>query len=232
MQFPLILLRDIPVSKEGLTDTDTVLVVRDNTKTERVPISSFLKHVPICITDIPTTPIAEGAEGSIAWDNTGLYTFANGIWGKTPRLVNNWDDITKTSRFLQVDKPLTLSEREIENVKLSIGLQNATMHVSGTVKITQAIEANDGGVPTGTQVEDYVAQKLSSLMPVSESTNDLENYSGPLLLKGPKGEVLMTYDSTNSTLYIGSSDINVVLRCKDSVQVQDKSHQLIINTQE
>lgn len=232
MQFPLILLRDIPVSQESLTDADTVLVIRDNTKTERVPISSFFEHIPIYITDIPTTPTAEGIEGAIAWDNTGLYTFTNGIWGKTPRLVNYWDNITQTSRFLQVDKPLTLSEREIENVKTSIGLQNATMQVSGTVKITQAIDANDGGVTTGTQVEDYVNQKLSSITPVSESTNNLENYSGPLLLKGPEGEVLMTYDSATSTLYIGSSEVNVILRCKDFVQVQDKSHQLIINTQE
>lgn len=228
MQFPLILARDLPISTSDLSPQDTLLVVRGTNKLERVSCAAIKNVSPSYITERPTTPTDEGEESNIAWNESGVYTFSNGLWGKTPRLLTAWEDLDSESRFLLVNKSVALSSKEISNARTSLNISHATTTNEGLVKIAESIDANDGGVITGPQLIDYIDTQLSNIKPTTPTNISLGNYSGDVLLKGKNGEVLLMYDSDSSTLYIGSDSVNVVLQSKDKTLVQNNNAETIV----
>lgn len=231
MQFPLILARDIPVGAPTLSADDTILIIRSNGKTERIDAKAFSSLSPKFQPTAPTSPIVSGETGAIAWDQDGVFTYCEGMWGKTPRVYSHWEELDQNSRFLLVNKEQPLLDSEIDNVRNSIKLFDATTAQKGLVKLATAVDANDGGVLTGPQVIDYIRTQLDSLVPEASSNANLGNYTGDVLIKGPDGEVLITYNSENKTLYLGSADVNVVLRGQSHVQVQDADASSVITIQ-
>ena len=231
MQFPLILARDIPVGAPTLSADDTILIIRSNGKTERIDAKSFASLSPKFQSTVPTSPIVSGESGAIAWDQDGVFTYCDGMWGKTPRVYSHWEELDQNSRFLLVNKEQPLLDSEIDNVRNSIKLFDATTNQKGLVKLATAIDANDGGVLTGPQVIDYIRTQLDSLVPEASSNANLGNYTGDVLIKGPDGEALITYDSENKILYLGGADVNVVLRGQSYVQVQDADTSSVITIQ-
>lgn len=231
MQFPLILARDIPVGAPTLSADDTIPIIRSNGKTERIDAKAFASLSPKFQSTTPTSPIVPGESGAIAWDQDGVFTYCEGMWGKTPRVYSHWEELDQNSRFLLVNKEQPLLDSEIANVRNSIKLFDATTNQKGLVKLATAIDANDGGVLTGPQVIDYIRTQLDSLVPEASSNANLGNYTGDVLIKGPDGEVLITYNSENKTLYLGSADVNVVLRGQSHVQVQDADASSVVTIQ-
>lgn len=227
MQFPLILARDLPISTSDLSPQDTLLVIRGNDKLERVSYDAIKNVSPSYIKDCPTTPTDDGEESNIAWNENGVYTFSNGLWGKTPRLLTSWEDLDSESRFLLVNKSVELSPKEIYNARTSLNISHATTTNEGLVKLAESISANDGGVITGPQLIDYIETQLSNIQPTTPTNVDLGNYSGDVLLKGKNGEVLLMYDSGTNTLYIGSANVNVVVQSKDKTLVQNNNAETI-----
>lgn len=228
MQFPLILARDLPLGSEVLSPQDTLIVVRGNDKLERVPADAIRNISPKYAAEVPTTPIQEGEEHTIAWDTDGIYTFENGVWGKTPRLLTNWNDYNSESRFLLVNRPVELSNEEVTNARASLKISSATVTDEGLVKIAKSVDANDGGVITGPQLIDYIDAQISNIKPKTNEVINLGNYSGDVLIKGKNGEVLLTYDSATSTLYIGGPDVNVAVRSKDKTLIQNVTEENIV----
>ena len=221
MQFPLILARDLPIGAPSLNPEDTILVVRDTGTTERVPAHVLSNISPLYSPTVPATPISDGADCTIAWDDDGVYTYKDGVWGKSPRVTSHWSELDQHSRFLLVNKHVKLSTEELAIARETLDLAPATAEKPGLVRISTDMNANDGSVPTNIQVVDYVNEMLTSLVSTSDSKVNLSNYTGDVLLKGPNGEVLLTYNPTDKTLYLGSKDVNVVVTSQSNTKVND-----------
>lgn len=230
MQFPLILARDLPLGSPTIGVGDTIPIIRGTGVTERISADAFTASYINYIDSAPTSPNIPGEENAIAFNKDGVYSYKEGTWGKSPRVTSYWDDLDENSRFLLTNKVLSLTEQEIKNVRESININPATTDNLGLVKLATAIDANDGGVLTGQQVIDYVSTQLESITTEidSASNKSISNYTGDVLIKGPNGELLMTYTSTNKTLYLGSDVVNVVIRSKDSTQVQNSGDNTIV----
>lgn len=230
MQFPLILARDLPLGSPTIGAGDTIPIIRGTGVTERISADAFTASYINYIDAAPTSPNIPGEENAIAFNKDGVYSYKEGTWGKSPRVTSYWDDLDENSRFLLTNKVLSLTEQEINNVRESININPATTDNLGLVKLATAIDANDGGVLTGQQVIDYVSTQLESITTEIDSTSNksISNYTGDVLIKGPNGELLMAYNSTNKTLYLGSDVVNVVIRSKDNTQVQNSSDNTIV----
>ena len=225
MQFPLILARDLPLGSPTIGTGDTIPVIRGTGRTERISADALAASYINYIDSAPTSPNVIGKENAIAIDRAGIYSYKEGTWGKSPRVTTHWEDLDENSRFLLTNRALNLSEQEIKNVRESIDIKNATTDNSGLVKLATSIDANDGGVLTGQQVIDYVSTQLESITGeiTSTSSKSISNYTGDVLIKGPNGELLMTYNTSNKTLYLGSDSVNVVIRSKNGTQVQNSN---------
>ena len=230
MQFPLILARDLPLGSPTIGTGDTLPIIRGNGKAERISADVLVASYINYIDSAPTSPNVIGEENAIAFDRDGMYSYKEGTWGKSPRVITHWEDLDENSRFLLTNRALNLSEQEIKNVRESIDIKNATTDNSGLVKLATTIDANDGGVLTGQQVIDYVSTQLESITNeiTSTSSKSISNYVGDVLIKGPNGEILMTYNTSNKILYLGSDSVDVVIRSKNGIQAQNSNDNTIV----
>lgn len=156
MNLPLILTRDIPQGAPVINEDDTIVVVRGNSKTERISAKALQNLYVKATATAPTTATSPGEEFNIAWDGTGVYTYKNGIWGKSPRSTSNWSDFTDNTRLFVLDHPMELGVEELQNARETLGIVSATTEQEGLVRITSDVTANDGGVVTGAQMVEYV----------------------------------------------------------------------------
>lgn len=201
---PLVLMRNLPVSTATLSANDTFVAVVGNKNTVRVPLSTLTSGFITVSPAVPSGPTSDGVEGQITWDSTGVYTYTNGAWGKSPRVGVNWDDMTSAARFLLVNKVMSLSPGELANVLKTLGIGPATQEKAGLVTLATAMDENKGNVPTTAQVVDYVAEQLKEIEIGGGGGDKISAYQGGVDIKGPNGELILTYDSTARILYIGS----------------------------
>lgn len=201
---PLVLMRNLPVSTATVTADYTFVAVVGNKNTARIPWSTLSAGFITITPGTPSGPTSEGTEGQITWDSTGVYTYTNGAWGKSPRLGTNWDDLTNDVRFLLVNKVMSLSPGELANVLKTLGIGSATKEKAGLVTLATTMDENKGNVPTTAQVVDYVAEQLKEIEIGGGGGDKISAYQGGVDIKGPNGELILTYDSTARILYIGS----------------------------
>lgn len=201
---PLVLMRNLSVSTATVTADYTFVAVAGNKNTVRVPWSALAAGFITIAPGTPSGPTSGGAEGQITWDSTGVYTYTNGAWGKSPRLGTNWDDLTYDARFLLVNKIMSLSETEVANVLKTLGIGSATQEKAGLVTLATTMGENKGNVPTTAQVVDYVTEQLKEIEIGGGGGDKISAYQGGVDIKGPNGELILTYDSTARILYIGS----------------------------
>lgn len=209
LNIPLILARNIPVSTATITDEDTFIAVRGNKQTVRIPITQWAESFVTIAPSVPGGVISEGSEGQVTWDGSGVYTYTQGAWGKSPRLATNWDDLTDDARFLLVNKIMQLSDTELANVLGTLGIGPASNTTPGLVKITSDITAdNEGAVPTAAQVVDYVTDYVAEQIEAAEFRSNvgdkISSYKGNVNIQGPDGELILMYDSVRRILYVGS----------------------------
>lgn len=209
LNIPLILARNIPVSTATITDEDTFIAVRGNKQTVRMPITQWVESFVTIAPSVPGGVVSDGSEGQVTWDGSGVYTYTQGAWGKSPRLATNWDDLTDDARFLLVNKIMQLSDTELANVLGTLGIGPATNTTPGLVKITADIAAdNEGAVPTAAQVVDYVTDYVAEQIEAAEFRSNvgdkISSYKGNVNIQGPDGELILMYDSVHRILYVGS----------------------------
>ena len=198
---PLVLMRNLPVSSATLTAGDTLVAVIGNKNTVRVPWSTLSSGFITVAPSVPGGHTEAGEEGQIAWDSTGVYTYTNGAWGKSPRLGTNWDDLTNDARFLLVNKIMELSDTELANVLKTLGIGSATQEKAGLVKLATTMDENKGNVPTTAQVVDYVDEQLKEIEIGGGGGDKISAYQGGVDIKGPGGELILTYDATERILH-------------------------------
>lgn len=200
LNIPLVLMRNLPVSTATVTADYTFVAVAGNRNTVRVPWSTLSAGFITVSPAIPTGPTVTGTEGQIAWDGSGVYTYTNGAWGKSPRLGTNWDDLTNDARFLLVNKIMELSDTELANVLKTLGIGSATQEKAGLVKLATTMDENKGNVPTTAQVVDYVDEQLKEIEIGGGGGDKISAYQGGVDIKGPGGELILTYDATERIL--------------------------------
>lgn len=173
--FPTTRLRDLPVYNGTVGETDSVLLIQGNGAERRLPVQALLSSMENTLTSedvVPTDPSNSGVDGQIAWDDTGVYTYYNGSWGKSPRVIAFWPDMTASSRFLLVNTEQELSEEEKKQGRNNLGMGSATTLAEGIVRLSTSISSGLSTVPTAGQVADYVRTQLEAYkIPTATSIN-------------------------------------------------------------
>ena len=220
-QLSLINAKDLPSYSGALGEDTSLICVLGNENTVRVPFT-VLHDTHITFYPAPSTPSAAGESGAISWSSSGVFTYDNGMWGKTPRVVNNWDDFDADSRFLLVSKEQVLSEEELSVARLNLGLKPATEEIEGLVRITTDMNDNSGAVPTAAVIKEYIRQILTEGAIVTPGSNtNLSNYIGPVNIHSSDGNTILYYDELRKVLNIGSSAIPLVkLSSADKITVE------------
>ena len=143
--FPFIRFEDIPLDTETLRSNDSIIVVKDNTFTARVPADLV---VPIRNVTKPSDLNEPGKSGDMSWDDDSFYVYNGKFWGRIPFNID-WTD--KSGRFLDVSKVMSLSSSEIENVWNAINITYAAEGESqrGLVRIASELSDTDTNAVPG-----------------------------------------------------------------------------------
>ena len=220
-QLSLINAKDLPSYSGALGEDTSLICVLGNENTVRVPFT-VLHDTHITFYPVPSTPADAGVTGAISWSSSGVFTYDNGMWGKTPRVIDNWDDFDSNSRFLLVSKEQVLSPEELSTARLNLGLKSATAATEGLVRITTNMNDNSGAVPTAAVVKEYIRQVLAAGVEITPGSNaNLSNYIGPVNIHSSDGNTILYYDELRKVLHIGSSAIpSVKLSSADKITAE------------
>ena len=150
MAIPIIRLDSLPLQSLGSGNSATIPVVLDNTTTVRIPWSDFIAGTAKTATTVPAAPSSPGQEQSQIASDEGLYVYGNGTWHKAPLYSNNWEDLSKDTRFLLVNKLMSLSDEQIKNVYNTLQLALATQEKAGLVR---AMTDEEAATVAGTAVK-------------------------------------------------------------------------------
>lgn len=151
--------QNLPTTTASLAEADLVAVI-NNSKTVRVPASSFADGFVTYTNDTSSTPGA--GTHSLAWTTTGIFAFNGSQWRMTPFYGPHWEDASETTRFLLVNKSgQGLSAIEQANARANLGISAATTTTAGLVKIAENFE-DSGAVVTAAQMVEYVAGSASA----------------------------------------------------------------------
>lgn len=209
-QLSLINAKDLPSYSGALGEDTTLIAVLGNERTVRIPFD-VLHDEHITFYPTPSTPAAAGTTGAISWDNTGVFTYHGGLWGKSPRITSNWGDYTANSRFLLVSSAQSLSAEEISAARSNLNIKSATQSEEGLVRITTDMNDNSGAVPTAAVIKSYIQQLLQSgASSLPGSSINLGNYVGPVNIQDSHGNILLRYDELRKVLQIGNVTISDV----------------------
>lgn len=216
---PLIDIKDITLYTGTLPAKAEFVMLLGNTTTARVPLASIVT-TNVVKTSAPSSPADSGSTTSIAWGSDGVYTFADGLWGKSPRFTVNWDDFKPDSRFVSASHSQNLSAEEKSIAMANLGISNATSSNTGLVHLATSMDDNTGGVPTAGVIKQWVEEKLRDIA-ISPGTgsSDIANYRGHVHLLGPAGEKILYYDAVNKILTIGD-DVDIIkLPPNESIEI-------------
>ena len=171
--FSLIQFKDLPTFTGTLSENATLVAVLDNTRTVRIDWDILNSGLIRGSADQPSSPSDLGEQGNLYVGSTGLYSYADGSWGKSPRYTENWDDLVPGVRFLRVDGLQSLSSTEKSQALENVGLTIASSGNAGLVKAWDNTPEVTGGAPViinpdGTQ---YVAEATVTSLGVVKLTD-------------------------------------------------------------
>ena len=99
-RFSLIQFKDLPTFTGTLSENATLVAVLDNARTVRIDWDILNSGLIRGSADQPSSPSDLGrAKETYTSDPQGLYSYADGSWGKSPRYTENWDDLVPGVRF-------------------------------------------------------------------------------------------------------------------------------------
>lgn len=170
--FSLIQFKDLPTFTGTLSENATLVAVLDNTRTVRIDWDILNSGLIRGSADQPSSPSDLGEQGNLYVGSTGLYSYSDGSWGKSPRYTENWDDLVPGVRFLRVDGSQSLSSSEKSRAIDNIGLTIASAGSAGLVKAWGSTSALTGGAPViiNTDGTQYVAKATATSLGVVDLT--------------------------------------------------------------
>ena len=145
--FSLIQFNDLPISTGTLSENATLVAVLDNTRTVRIDWDILTSGLVRGSAAEPSYTDAPGEQGNLYVGSEGLYSYADGAWGKSPRYTENWDDLGPDVRFLRVDGSQSLSPEEKDNVLANIEIPIASADRAGLVKAWDDTSGLTDGAP-------------------------------------------------------------------------------------
>lgn len=145
--FSLIQFKDLPIFTGTLSENATLVAVLDNARTVRIDWDILNSGLIRGSADQPSSPSDLGEQGNLYVGSTGLYSYADGSWGKSPRYTENWDDLVPGVRFLRVDGSQSLSFEEKSQALENVGLTIASAGSAGLVKAWGSPAELTGGAP-------------------------------------------------------------------------------------
>lgn len=180
--FPFIRFEDIPLDTETLRSDDSIIVVKDNTFTARVPADLV---VPIRNVTKPKDLNEPGTAGDMSWDDDSFYVYNGKSWGRIPFNID-WTD--KSGRFLDVSKVMSLSASEIENVWNTINITYAAEgeSQSGLVRIASELNDSDTNAVPGMNLFRTYVENIKGATGDTGPKGDTGEI-GPRGYTGPKG---------------------------------------------
>lgn len=181
MSVPIVRLDALPLRSLGSGNSATIPVVLDNLTTARVPWSDFVAATIKTANSSPASPNSEGQENSIAMSDSGLFYYANGTWKKTPAYSDNWDDLTADARMLLVNKIMSLSKEELDNIYATLQLATATSTKEGLVRAM----TNDEAVSAMTNLQTPVEIRSNGTMFVPSATSSSR---GTVFVEGDRND--------------------------------------------
>lgn len=108
--------------------SDQILVVHNNTDTVRVPFSLF--KTDQVSTSVPTTPGDSGSTGDISLTEDAVYTYVDGLWGKSPRELD-WG-----ATYLRIDENTPgVTEEQRDRLRAMVDVPLSTTNTPGLVKL-------------------------------------------------------------------------------------------------
>lgn len=171
--FSLIQFKDLPTFTGTLSENATLVAVLDNTRTVRIDWDILNSGLIRGSADQPSDTDAPGEQGNLYVGSTGLYSYADGYWGKSPRYTENWDDLVSGVRFLRVDGSQSLSSEEKSQVLANVGLTIASAGSAGLVKAWDNTSALTDVAPViiNTDGTQYVAKATENSLGVVNLTD-------------------------------------------------------------
>jgi hypothetical protein len=155
--------------------------VLDNLTTARVPWSDFVAATIKTANSSPASPNSDGQENSIAMSDSGLFYYTNGTWKKTPAYSDNWDDLTADARMLLVNKIMSLSKEELDNIYATLQLATATSTKEGLVRAM----TNDEAVSAMNTLQTPVEIRSNGTMVVPAATSSSR---GTVFVEGDRND--------------------------------------------
>lgn len=108
--------------------SDQILVVHNNTDTVRVPFSLF--KTDQVSTSVPSTPGDSGSTGDISLAEDAVYTYVDGLWGKSPRELD-WG-----ATYLRIDENTPgVTEEQRDRLRDMVDVPLSTTNTPGLVKL-------------------------------------------------------------------------------------------------
>ena len=143
--FPYIRFESLPVDTETLRSDDSIVVVKNNTFTARIPADLA---ITVRSVSYPSDPGVTGLPGDMSWDDNSFYVYNGKQWGRIPFNVD-WN--AESGKFFDVSRVVNLSDEEVDNVWESLRISNTTVDsgTPGMVEVTSDINSsNVNAVPS------------------------------------------------------------------------------------
>lgn len=160
-------LRPVTDLRKDVSSSFDIVAVVNNKDTVRVSWEGLTSTFAHTTQDIPLEPGSSTTFPyiTLAANNTGLYVSDGTNWGKVPSYQANWEDLTETTRFLLVDKTMSLSESELSNVWETLHLGVATNDTLGLVRSSSTVSVDEDGVMSVAQATISTPDNIESAVP-------------------------------------------------------------------
>lgn len=220
---PLVLIRNLNLDTATVKDDDTIVVVTANGTTARKRWRDLKENFITTATAPPGSSTADGEEGQVAWDEAGVYTCYNGVWGKSPRVLDYWSDFSSSSRFLRVDSSQSLTAAEQAQGRENLHIVSATTSEAGLTRLAASLDDNTGGVPTAAMVK----EALDTIDGINTEGGDrIAGYIGPVSLRTMNGVRALVHHTADNIIDVGYGADVVRLKAR-AYEFRDEDGNLI-----
>lgn len=160
-------LKPVTDLRKDVSSAFDIVAVVNNKDTVRVGWEGLTSTFTGSTQDIPLEPGSSTTFPYITFaaDDTGLYVSDGNNWGKVPSYQANWEDLTDTTRFLLVDKTMSLSESELSNVWETLHLGVADDSTLGLVKSSDTVSVDENGVMNVAEATISTPDNIGSAVP-------------------------------------------------------------------
>lgn len=215
-----------------MADTTSYIIGEINGQQVKLPQVLMTGNYIAYASTIPSSPTDTGVEGIMAFNGSSLFAYTDGLWRKVPVYSSNWDDIQDDTRFLPVNKSITLSDAEVANLMSTLNIVNAQPSKPGLIKgsISTGVKAgiiftlDAQGKPTG---EGFVHAATKTTAGAVKTTDNSTNGQAPIV--ATKTYVDNAVQGNFSVKAATNTTIGGIISGKGDVNTVNSDGTLIIN---